>query len=75
MVSTPEGFTNNSRISPMKSSPVKKRSAQKSLCMFTNVLEANKKIDYCRFGGSKSKRKAIKYGNTPCALKQRRNGN
>ena len=38
MVSTPEGFTNNSRISPMKSSPVKKRSAQKSLCMFTNVL-------------------------------------
>ena len=37
MVSTPEGFTNNSPISPMTSSPVKKPSAQKSLCMFTNV--------------------------------------
>ena len=44
MVSTPEGFTNNIPISPMKSSPVKKPSAQKSLCMFTNVLEVNKKL-------------------------------
>ena len=37
MISTPEGFTNNSPISPMTSTPVKKPSAQKSLCMFTNV--------------------------------------
>ena len=29
MVSTPEGFTNNSPISPMEPTPVNKRSAQK----------------------------------------------
>ena len=38
MVSTPEVFTNNSPISTSSSSPVNKPSAQKSLCMFTNVL-------------------------------------
>ena len=38
MVSTPEGFTYNSHISTRTSTPVKKQSAQKSLCMFTNVL-------------------------------------
>ena len=37
MLSTPEAFTYKSPISPMTSSPVKKPSAQKSLCMFTNV--------------------------------------
>ena len=37
MVSTPEGFTKNSPIYPMKSSPVKKPIARKSLCVFTNV--------------------------------------
>ena len=37
MVSTPEVFTDNSPISPMKPTPVKKPSAQKSLCMFTNA--------------------------------------
>ena len=42
MVSTPEGFINDSPISPMTSAPVKKPSAQKSLCMFTNVLEVKK---------------------------------
>ena len=39
MVSTPEGFTDNSAISPRTSTPVKKSSAQKSLCVFTNILE------------------------------------
>ena len=38
MVSTTEGFTEISPISPRTSSPSKKPSAQKSLCMFTNVL-------------------------------------
>ena len=42
MASTPEGFTNNSPISPRTSTPVKKPSARKSLCMFTNVLEVKK---------------------------------
>ena len=38
MVYTPEGFTNNIPISPMTSTPVKKSSAKKSLCPFTNIL-------------------------------------
>ena len=42
MVSTPEGFTYNSTISPRTSTPVKKLSARKSLCMFTNVLDVKK---------------------------------
>ena len=37
MVSTPEGFTDDSPISPMKSTPVKKLIARKSLCLFTNI--------------------------------------
>ena len=44
MVSTTKGFTYNSPISPMTSSPVKKPSARKSLCMLTNVLDVKK---YC----------------------------
>ena len=43
IVSTPEGFTKNNPISPMKPTPVKRPSAQKSLCMFTNVVDVNKK--------------------------------
>ena len=39
MVSTPEGFTDNSPISPRTLSPVKKPSALKPLCMFTNTLK------------------------------------
>ena len=74
MVYTPEVSTNNSPISPMTSSPVKKPSAQKSLCMFTNVLDVNKKTAYRRFGAAKYKRKAIKFGNTPWALKNREKG-
>ena len=65
MVSTNEVFTNNSPISPRVSRPVKKPSAQKSLCMFTNILEVKKKTAYCRVGAAKSKRKAIKFGNIP----------
>ena len=64
MVSTPEGFTDNSLISPMTSTPVKKPSAKKSLCLFTNMLEVRKAATH-RFGAAKSKRKALKYGTIP----------
>ena len=74
MVSTSEVFANNSPISTMKSSPVKKTSAQKSLYIFTNVLDVNKTNSYRQIGASKSKRKAIKYGNTPWELKQKQKG-
>ena len=70
MVSTPEGFTNDSPISPMTSSPVKKTSARKSLCMFTNILDV-KGTDYRRVGAAKYKHKATKYVNTPWELKKK----
>ena len=73
MVSTPEGFTNNSPIYPRTSSPVKKPSAKKSLFMFTNVLVV-KKTAYCRVGAAKYKRKAIDFGNEPWSLKQQQKG-
>ena len=42
MFSTPGGFTNNSPMSPMTSIPVKKPSAIRSLCLFTNILYVKK---------------------------------
>ena len=72
MVYTTEGLTDNSTISSMTSTPVKKPSAGKSLCLFTNILDVKKKTVTRRFGAAKSKRKAIKYGTTLWALKQKR---
>ena len=74
MVSTPEGLIDNIPISPRTSSSVKKPIAQKSLCMFTNVLDVNKKTAYRLVGAAKYKRKAIKYGSTPWALKKGEKG-
>ena len=65
MVSTPEGFNNDSPISPMKSTPSKKSSARRLVCIFTNILDVNKKTATRQVGASKYKRKAIKYGPTP----------
>ena len=76
MVSTSKVFTDNIPISPMTSTPFKKPSAQKSLCMFTNILKLKQKTAYCLFGAAKSKRKAINFFvNPPWALKQKRKGN
>ena len=75
MVSTPELFTNNSPISPMTSTPIKKPGARKSLCMFTNILEVKNKIFYCLVVAAKFKQKAIKFVNTPWSLKKKRKGN
>ena len=44
MIYTTEGFIDNSPISPMISTPVKKPISRKSLCMFTNILEVKKKL-------------------------------
>ena len=46
MVYNPEVFTDNGPISPMNPTPVKKPRALKSLCMFTNILDVNKKTAY-----------------------------
>ena len=44
MVSSPKVFTNNSTISPTTPTPVNKPSARKSLCLFTNILDAKRKL-------------------------------
>ena len=43
ILSTPEGVTDNSPNVHMASKPVKKPSARKSLCLFTNILDVNPK--------------------------------
>ena len=43
LLSTQEGFTDNSHIVHMKSTPVKKPSTRKSLCLFTNILDVRPK--------------------------------
>ena len=43
MVSTPEVVTDNIPDAPMASTPVKKPSARKSLCLFTNILDVKPK--------------------------------
>ena len=75
MVSTPEGFTDKIPISSMTSTPLKKQSSWKSLCLFTNIFEVKKKTAYRRFGAAKYKRKGIIFGNKPWSLKQKRIGN
>ena len=75
MVSTPEGFTNNSTRSPISPTPVKKPINRKSLCLFTNILDVKKKTATHRVISNKSKRKLIKYGTTLRALKPKRKGN
>ena len=57
MFYTPGGVTDKSHISPITSTLIKKRSAQKPLCLFTNILEVNKKTAYHRVGSDKYKRK------------------
>ena len=59
----------------MKPTPVKKPSAQKSLCIFTNILYVKNKTAILQVGDAKSKRRAIKSGTTPRALKRKRKGN
>ena len=43
MVLTPEGFIYNSPNVSMTSTPVKKPSARKSLCIFTNIFNVKRK--------------------------------
>ena len=72
MVYTPKGFTNNSPRSPMNPTPVKKPSARKSLCLFTNMVNVKNKTATSQVRASKSKSKEIKARTTPWALKSNR---
>ena len=49
LLSTPEGFIYNSPNVHMPSTPVKKPSASKSLCLFTNILDVKPKTAKRRF--------------------------
>ena len=64
MVSTPEYVTYYSPNVPMKSTPVKKPSARKSLCLFTNILYVKKKKAKRRIGAAESKRRVMEVGNS-----------
>ena len=59
MVSNPEGVTDDSTNVPMTSTPVKKLSARKSLCLFINIFDVRKKTAKRRIGAAKSKRRAM----------------
>ena len=61
---TPEGVTDNSPNVHMTSTPVKKPSARKSLCLFTNILDIQPKTEKHIFVASKSRRKAMKVCNS-----------
>ena len=55
-----KGFTDSSPIYPMTATPVKKPSSQKSLCLFTNILEV-KKTAYRQVGAATAKRMSTQF--------------
>ena len=59
----------------MTSAIDKKPSDIKSLCLFTKILDVKNKTATLQVGSAKYKRKEIKYGNTPWALKRKQKGN
>ena len=68
MVYTAEVFTDNSPISPMTPTPVKKPSARKSLCLFTTIFDVKKKTAIRQSRAIKSNRKEIKARIKPWAF-------
>ena len=53
MVSTPEGFTNNSPVSTMTPTQVKKQNEIKLLRILTNTLDVKMKTDIRQVGAAK----------------------
>ena len=72
VLSTPEGFTDNSPNVHMTSTPVKKPSARKLLCLFKNILDVQPKTAKRRFVAAKSRRKSMKVGNSLWTKKKRK---
>ena len=64
ILSTPEEVTDDIPNMPKTSTPVKKPSARKSLCLFTNILDVKPKTSKRHFVAAKSKRKATKLSNS-----------
>ena len=57
------------------STPVKKPSARKSLCLFTNILDVKPKTEKRHIVAAKSKRRAMNVGTIQWTKKTRRKGN
>ena len=74
MVSYPENVTDDSPSLPMTSTIVKKLSARKSLCLFTNIFSVKKKKAKRRVGAAKSKRRAMKVGKIVWTNKTKQKG-
>ena len=74
MVPTPEEATYEIPHMPMTSTPVKKQSDRKSLCLFTNIFDVKKKSAKCRVGAAKSKHRTTKVGNSLWTNKKNRKG-
>ena len=72
MASTQEGVTYNSSNVPLTSTPVKKPSARKSICLFTNILNVKLKTEKRRIVAAKSKLRATKVGTSQWINKIRR---
>ena len=72
MVFTPELFTNNRTRSTMTTPTLKKSSARKSLCLFTNILDVKNRTFIRRVGADKSNCEAIRAANTPWVLKSKK---
>ena len=53
MVSNPEGVTDDNPNVPMTSTPFKKPSARKSLCLFTNIFDVKNNTTKRRIGSAK----------------------
>ena len=74
ILSTPEGLKYNSPNVHMTSTPVKKPSAKKSLCLFTNKLAVKPTTAKRRFVAAKSRRKSMKECNSIWTKKPKRKG-
>ena len=73
ILSTPEGVTDNSPNVPLTSTPVKKPSASKSLCVFTTIFYVKPRTARRHFVAAKSKRKSMKIGNSLWTRGKKRN--
>ena len=74
IISTPEVFTDGIPNLPMTSTPVKKPSAGRSLCIFTNILDVKPKTAKRRYVAAKSKLRSMKVGNSLRIKKTKRKG-
>ena len=74
LISAPEGVADNSPNVHMTSSPAKKQSARKSLCLFTNILDVKPTTAKRRFVAAKSRRKAMKVCNSLWTKKTKQKG-